>query len=273
MRPIALTIAGSDPSGGAGIQADLKTFCAHGVYGAAVLTALTAQNTQGVSGIHAIPAGFVADQLESVLSDISVAAAKTGMLTSADIIAAVVRRLHNKPLEHLVVDPVMVSKSGHHLLEPDAVKALKRELLPIATLVTPNLAEAEVLAEREVETREDMLAAARGICALGAPRVLVKGGHLAGGDLADLYWDGHRMRWFPRDRIDTPHTHGTGCSLSAAVTANLALGHPYPKAVELAGDWLHGAILAGFAVGAGISPPDYLWHMPPLPMENEAECS
>jgi hydroxymethylpyrimidine/phosphomethylpyrimidine kinase len=233
----ALTIAGSDSGGGAGIQADLKTFAALGVYGSSAITALTAQNTLGVQGVYPVDPEFVGQQIDSIMSDIGADAAKTGMLFSAEIIQVVAACARRWGIEKLVVDPVMVAKSGDRLLREDAIDALTRELLPLAYIITPNLGEASVLAGFEVQDKPAMEQAARAIHALGARIVVVKGGHLA--DCADdLVYDGAEMRWLPAEHIDTPHTHGTGCTFSAAIAAFLAKGHTPLEAIARAKDYL-----------------------------------
>lgn len=207
--PKALTIAGSDSGGGAGIQADLKTFAALGVYGASAITAITAQNTRGVTAIHEVPPDVVAAQIRAVLEDIGADAVKTGMLSSAPIIVAVAGELRRFGIWRLVVDPVMVAKSGHHLLRPEAVQALREDLLPLAYVVTPNLPEAEVLAGWKLEDDAAIREAARAIREMGARHVVIKGGHRAG-PAVDLWFDGRGFREFAAERVDTPHTHGTG---------------------------------------------------------------
>jgi hydroxymethylpyrimidine/phosphomethylpyrimidine kinase len=259
---IALTIAGSDSSGGAGIQADLKTFSAFGVYGASVVTALTAQNTLGVQGIHAVPPAFVAAQLESVLSDLKVGAVKTGMLADAQIVKAVARGLQATPSLPLVVDPVMVATSGDVLLKPEAVDAVRRELIPLAHLITPNLPEAAILlGSAEAETEAQMLDQARGLLALGCRAVLLKGGHATGEAAIDLLADPAGVERLALPRLDTPHTHGTGCTLSAAIAALLAQGEPLATAVRRAKTYVweglrHGR---GLGVGHGRGPLDHLF--------------
>jgi hydroxymethylpyrimidine/phosphomethylpyrimidine kinase len=249
--PKALTIAGSDSGGGAGIQADLKTFTAFHVFGSSVLTAITAQNSVGVQGVVNLPPEFVAQQLDSVLGDIGTDAAKTGMLSTAEIIRAVASKLRQYGVEKLVVDPVMIAKSGDPLLRADAREALIREILPLALVVTPNLHEAEVLAEIPVKDREGMEEAARRIHRLGARAVLVKGGHLKE-DALDLLFDGRAIIPFTAERIQTPHTHGTGCTYSAAIAAGLARGLPLTEAVGRAKEYVTRAIREGFAVGRGV---------------------
>ena len=218
--PVALTIAGSDPSGGAGIQADLKTFSALGVFGTSVLTALTAQNTQGVTGVHVVPSEFVTQQLETLIADVRLDAIKIGMLANAGIVGAVGDFLRGHPHEHVVLDPVMVATSGDRLLDDDAVRAV-RDLMPLASLITPNLAEAAALLNtRPARTVADMRLQAMALQELGAPRVLIKGGHLDAGPAAVDLWldvDGEALLHAPR--IDTVNTHGTGCTLSSALAA------------------------------------------------------
>lgn len=259
MRPVALTIAGSDPSGGAGIQADLKTFAAFGVYGAAAIAALTVQDTRGVRETHEVPADFVAHEVEAVLADLAPAAVKTGMLLTAAVVEAVAAKLRAHAVSRLVVDPAMISKSGARLLAEDAIPAMKRALLPLALLVTPNAAEAEALAGVPVRDRETMREAARRIAALGPRAVLVKGGHVdvEAGLAIDVLYDGRDFEEFRAPRADSRMTRGTGCTLSAAIAALLALGKPLPAAIAGAKDYLTRAIAAGFAPGEGHGVPDH----------------
>ena len=257
MTPIALTIAGSDSSAGAGIQADLKTFAALGVYGASVITALTAQNTQRVSAIHEVAADFVTAQIDAVFSDLAVAAVKIGMLARADIVKAVAAGLDRWNAGNVVLDPVMVASSGERLLAPDAIEALKRELLPRARLVTPNLAEAAVLLGTEIAADEDaMQAQAEGILALGANAVLIKGGHMPGAYSVDFLVDGPSITRYACKRIATRNDHGTGCTLSAAIAAGLAKGKDLAGAARLAREYLDNALAAAdrLAVGHGHGP-------------------
>lgn len=251
MIPKALTIAGSDSGGGAGIQADLKTFTAFGVFGMSVLTAITAQNSLGVQGVENLPPEFVARQLDSVLADFGTDAAKCGMLSTAGIIHAVAAKLREHRLEKLVVDPVMIAKSGDPLLQPDARAALVEEILPLALVVTPNLHEAAALAGIPVQEREAMEEAARRIHRMGPRYVLVKGGHLKG-DAVDVLWDGRAFTAFTAPRIDSPNTHGTGCTYSAAIAAGLAKGQPLAEAVSSAKAFVTKAIREGFAPGRGV---------------------
>jgi hydroxymethylpyrimidine/phosphomethylpyrimidine kinase len=249
--PRALTIAGSDSGGGAGIQADLKTFSAFRVFGMSAITAVTAQNSTGVQAVENLPPAFVAAQLRSVLKDFGADAAKCGMLSTAAIIEAVAGALREHPVPNLVVDPVMVAKSGDPLLQPDARKALVERILPLALVVTPNLHEAEALAGQPVRDRAGMEAAARRIHAMGPRHVLVKGGHLPG-EAVDLLWDGQGMTAFTAPRIESPNTHGTGCTLSAAIAAGLALGQPLGEAVGRAKAYVTRAIREGFQAGHGV---------------------
>jgi len=248
--PRALTVAGSDSGGGAGIQADLKTFSAYRVFGMSVLTAITAQNSVGVQGVVTLPPAFVAVQLESVLSDFGADAAKCGMLATAGIVRAVAAKLKEHRVEKLVVDPLMIATSGDPLLEPDAREALIGEILPLALVVTPNLHEAGALAEMAVTTRDDMEEAARRIAKLGPRHVLVKGGHLTG-EAVDLLFNGREFTAFSAPRIDSANTHGTGCTFSAAIAAGLARGRPLPEAVRDAKAYVTRAIREGFAPGKG----------------------
>ena len=251
--PKAMTIAGSDSGGGAGIQADLKTFAALGVYGTSVVTAVTAQNTRGVFAVAEVPEEVIALQIDVVLEDIGAAAVKTGMLSSASIVRTVADRLEAWGVANLVVDPVMVAKGGHPLLQESAVAALKEYLLPLAAVVTPNIPEAEILAGTSISSLEAAREAARAIAALGPRIVVVKGGHLAG-DATDLVFDGEGYAELRAERIDTRNTHGTGCTFSAAVAALLASGLPPGEAIGEAKRWLTAAIRLGYAIGAGHSP-------------------
>ena len=260
--PNVLSIAGSDPSGGAGIQADLKTFAAHGTYGMAAITALTAQNTREVTGIELVPAAFVASQVDAVFADVRVDAVKIGMLATSEIILAVADALERHRPPRVVLDPVMVSKSGARLLQEDAVAALRDRLLPLADLITPNLPEAaDLLGEPEADSRDAMPDLAGRLAALGPRAVLLKGGHLRAEQSPDyLAAPGEGglpgSHWLEGGRVPTRNTHGTGCTLSSAIAARLALGHDMPKAVRGAKDWLTGAIAAADAldVGSGSGP-------------------
>ena len=257
--PRALTIAGSDSGGGAGIQADLKTFSALGIFGMSALTAVTIQNTLGVQGYEELSPPTVAGQIRAVVSDIGVDAAKTGMLASAGIIGAVADALADLSVANLVVDPVFVSKHGHPLLAPEGVQALREAILPLATLVTPNLPEAAGLTGLEVATRAQMEGSASAILSLGPRAVLVKGGHLEDGPAADLYMDAGRTEWLESERIETTHTHGTGCVLSAAITARLAFGDDLLDAVRAGKDFVTAAIRHSLGIGRGIGPVNPLW--------------
>lgn len=247
-----LTIAGSDCSGGAGIQADLKTVAALGLYGMSVITALTAQNTTGVYGIMDASPEFVEQQLDCVFEDIPPDAVKIGMVSSPDIIHAIARKLRQYNPKAIVTDPVMVSTSGSRLLRPEAEQALVEELFPGA-VVTPNLFEAQVLAEMEIRTKEDMLTAAQKIMQTGCKAVLLKGGHLEG-TADDLLYCCDDFHWFTAERVNNPNTHGTGCTLSSAIACGLALGKPLEQAVEEAKQYLTGALKAGLDLGRGSGP-------------------
>ncbi len=252
--PVALTIAGSDSGGGAGIQADLKTFAALGVYGTSALTAITAQNTLGVTEIVELPPALVAAQIEAVMSDIGAAAAKTGMLSSAEIIEVVVKAIAHFNIRNLVVDPVMVAKGGARLLRDDAVDALRRRLLPLAAVVTPNLPEAEVLLGRPIRTLDERRQAARDLVALGARAAVVKGGHTDERLSIDHYFDGTDLVELQSPRIVTPNTHGSGCVFSAAIAADLAKGSDSLAAVHIAKEFITGAIERSLEVGRGHGP-------------------
>ena len=255
----ALTIAGSDSGGGAGIQADLKTFSALGVYGMSAITAVTVQNTKGVTGYEELSPEAVGDQIRAVVGDIGAGAAKTGMLASAAIVDAVADAVAETGLGNLVVDPVFVSKHGHPLLQEDAVAALRDRLVPLATIVTPNLHEAGGLAGFRVASREDMERAAAAILNLGPRAVLVKGGHLEGEAAPDLYAEDGGMEWLEGERVDTPHTHGTGCVLSAAITAFLARGEELLEATRRGKAFVTEAIRHSLAIGQGVGPANPLW--------------
>jgi hydroxymethylpyrimidine/phosphomethylpyrimidine kinase len=258
--PVALTIAGTDSGGGAGIAADLRTFAAHGVMGTLAVTAVTAQNTVGVQSVQTLPAAMVVAQIESVMSDLHPAAAKTGMLATPDIVKAVIARLHDGALPPLVVDPVLVASSGDPLFEGHAVRDAYLELVAGATVATPNLLEASLLVGRQLEDLEAMEAAARQLQALGPALVVVKGGHLRLGDEAvDVAFDGHAVTLLRAPWLETRNVHGTGCSFAAAIAANLALGfEPVPAALA-AKAYVHRAIArsAGWELGAGHGPIDH----------------
>ena len=249
----ALTIAGSDSSGGAGIQADLKTMTAHGVYGMTAITALTAQNTTGVTDILAVPPAFLAAQLDAVFTDIPPDAVKIGMVADAALIRVIAEKLEEYHAQNVVLDPVMVATSGARLISEDAVEALVSLLLPRATIITPNIPEAEVLADLSITDREGMTAAAACIYERAHAAVLIKGGHSVA-DATDLLVDGAGARWFEGRRIATTNTHGTGCTLSSAIAANLARGMTLDIAVERAKAYISGALAAGLDLGAGSGP-------------------
>jgi len=251
--PVALTIAGSDSGGGAGIQADLKTFAALGVHGTSAVTAVTAQNTTGVTGILELPPSLIRQQIDAVAGDIGIQAAKTGMLSSAEIIAAVAEAIEQHGIEHLVVDPVMVAKGGARLLRDDAVEALRRRLVPLASVLTPNLPEAGVLLGHTVATLDERRQAARDLVAMGAHAAVVKGGH-AGGDATDVFFDGTRLVELEGARIATPNTHGSGCVFSAAITALLARGADPLDAVREAKEFVTSAIANALEIGHGHGP-------------------
>ncbi len=251
--PKAMTIAGSDSGGGAGIQADLKTFSALGVYGSSTLTAITAQNTVGVTAVHEIPIDIIIAQIDAVLSDIGADAVKTGMLASSAIVETVAEEMERHRVSRLVVDPVMVAKSGDRLLREDAVEALRTRLIPLAAVVTPNIPEAEALTGLKIENDEDVRRAAEAIVQLGARAVVVKGGHREG-PATDLFYDGARFQEFSAPRIDTVNTHGTGCTFASAVAAGLAKGLGVVESVELAKDYVTEAIRRSFPVGRGHGP-------------------
>lgn len=249
----ALTIAGSDSGGGAGIQADLKTFAALGVFGTSALTAITAQNTLGVTAVHEIPPEIVAAQIDAVLTDVGADAVKTGMISSSEIIRVVAAKVREHGISTLVVDPVMVATSGDRLLREDAVDALRTDLLPLATVATPNLPEAAVLIGREVSSLEGMREAARAIVDLGVRSVVVKGGHLDG-DAVDVFYDGTTFTELPARRIATTSTHGTGCTLASAIAALLARGEPLDSAISNAKVYVTAAIERAYPIGQGHGP-------------------
>ncbi len=268
-RPCALTIAGSDSSAGAGIQADLKTFAALGVYGLSAITAITAQNTQGVQAAYELPTDLIEAQIDAVLEDIGAAAAKTGMLSSAAIIECVARCAAKWRLR-LVVDPVMVAKSGDRLLRPEAVDALRERLLPLAEVVTPNLGEAEVLTGIQIKTQAEMRSAAGRIRELGPRYVVVKGGHLVG-EPTDILYDGARFYELPGERIETRHTHGTGCTFSAAIASYLARGLETPEAVAAAKRYITEAIRHAPGIGHGHGPTGHFWRWEQLEQQEEEQ--
>lgn len=255
-----LTIAGSDSGGGAGIQADLKTFSALGCYGMSVITALTAQNTVGLKSVFDVSAAFISEQLDAVLDDIGVDAVKIGMLHRPDVIRVIAERLRSHAVRIVVVDPVMISKSGHALLQPDAVSALKEEIIPLATILTPNLPEAEVLLRRKIKSSPEMEMAAHDLANMGAQGVLLKGGHSESSKSDDFIWfkgdSSFQRHWLRAARVDTQNTHGTGCTLSSAIAALLARGFTTLEAVQRAKIYLTRAISAGaeYRLGHGHGP-------------------
>ncbi len=257
--PVAMTIAGTDSGGGAGVAADLKTFEAHGVWGTCAVVAVTAQNTVGVQAIETLPAALVRQQVLAVASDIGVDAAKTGMLVSAELVRAVAAVVAEAGIRRLVVDPVLVSKHGDTLLADDAMVALRDELLPLAAVVTPNIPEAAALSGIEITDRETMAEAARLLARTGAGTVLVKGGHLGGDQSPDLVYANGEGTWLEGARIAGRHTHGTGCVLSAAITAELARGMDPPDACVAAKRFVERAIAAGVPLGRGIGPVNPGW--------------
>lgn len=259
----ALSIAGSDSGGGAGIQADLKAFHANGVFGMSVITAITAQNTQAVTAAEEVSLELVQAQLDAVFSDMPVGAIKTGMLASRPMIELVSTALTEHPHVPLVVDPVMISKSGFSLIADDAVVTLRERLLPLATVITPNAHEAARLLGSPVETREDAIAAAKALAALGPAAVLVKGGHVdeEGAIATDVLYDGAAVHIFEAPRVDTPHTHGTGCTTAAALAANLSKGLPLVEAVDRTKRYVHGAIAHGLPLGGGHGPTHHFWFL------------
>jgi hydroxymethylpyrimidine/phosphomethylpyrimidine kinase len=255
---IALTIAGSDSGGGAGIQADLKTFQQFGVFGTSVIVAVTAQNTRGVRAVHAVPEAMVAAQIDALAEDLPPAALKTGMLADAALVRLVAHAVRRHAWTPLVVDPVMVSTSGDRLLAGDAEAVLRDELLPLATVVTPNLDEAEILTGFPVRDVPAMEAAGRALLALGAGAALIKGGHMSGDELTDLLVTPAGIHRYDRPRVHTTSTHGTGCTLSAAITAGLALGRPLEQAVAGALDFVARAIATAPGLGAGHGPLNHM---------------
>ena len=259
--PTALTIAGSDSGGGAGVQADLKTFLACRVHGMSAITAVTVQNSLGVSGFYELPPNAVAEQIGSVATDIGVGAAKTGMLASAAIMQAVAETVRRLRVFPLVVDPVAASQHGDPLLRPDALAALKELIVPLATVVTPNLGEVALLTGIEVTGRDAMEDAARALHALGPDWVLVKGGHLPGVAALDLLFDGERFVELTSPRSDTAHTHGSGDTLAAAICAGLARGMPVEDAVRSGKRFISGAIEGSFPLGAGLGPVGHFWRV------------
>lgn len=253
-----LTIAGSDCSGGAGIQADLKTFSAHSVYGMSVITALTAQNTLGVQGVEGVSPAFVAQQMDSVFQDIPPDSVKIGMVSSVEIVRVIAEKLREYSPKNIVVDPVMVATSGAKLMSDGVISTLVEELFPLATVITPNIPEAEVLSGVEIRTRGDMLTAGALIQEKVSVAVLIKGGHLCycSDDLLHFNDINH---WFPMKRVENENTHGTGCTLSSAIACHLALGDPLIESIAKSKDYLTGALLDGLNLGAGAGPLNHAW--------------
>ena len=258
-----LTIAGSDSSGGAGIQADLKAMSANGVYGMSVVTSITAQNTKGVTAVHDLPISIIEQQFDAVFDDFEVAAVKTGMLSSAKIVEAVVRKLTQRTATNLVVDPVMVSKSGAALLQPEAVDKVKAALVPLALVVTPNIPEAERLSGLEIRTLAVARQAAKIIHKLGCRYVLIKGGHLLVERGTDLLYDGRFFNMYKGEFIETPHTHGTGCTYASAIAAQLARGKSVADSVQTAKTYVTEAIRHGLAIGHGKGPTNHFYFLDP----------
>ncbi|MGX8832642.1 bifunctional hydroxymethylpyrimidine kinase/phosphomethylpyrimidine kinase [Amedibacillus sp. YH-ame6] len=259
MRKV-LTIAGTDPTGGAGAQADLKTFMAHKVYGMSIITALVAQNTLGVRDIMNVTPKFLEEQFDCVFEDIEPDAIKIGMVSEPELIHKIVEKLQQYNAQNIVVDPVMVSTSGSRLLADRALRALKEELLPLAVIITPNIPEAEVLSDLSIHSKDDMISAAKVIATFFDGYILIKGGHFE--DRADdlLYHNGNAF-WLPSERIDNPNSHGTGCTLSSAIASNLALGYNVHKSVALAKGFIGGALRDGLDLGKGSGPLNHCWNM------------
>jgi len=258
-----LTIAGSDSGGGAGIQADIKAMSANGVFAMSVITAITAQNTEEVTEVFELPTSIIAAQLDAVFDDFEVAAVKTGMLSSTAIVETVAGMLKPQDVTNLVVDPVMISKSGHSLLKPDAIEAVKHRLFPLALLVTPNVREAQQLSGIEIKTLADARRAAKVIHGFGCKHVLIKGGHMLAERATDLLYDGRFFSVFKGTFIDTPHTHGTGCTFASAIAAHLARGKSVSDAVETAKNYLTEAIRNGLAIGHGQGPTNHFYFLNP----------
>ncbi|MBA5865174.1 MAG: bifunctional hydroxymethylpyrimidine kinase/phosphomethylpyrimidine kinase [Nitrospira sp. CR1.3] len=256
-----LTIAGSDSGGGAGIQADIKAMSANGVFAMSVITAITAQNTQEVTDVFELPPSIIAAQIDAVFDDFDVAAVKTGMLSSAAVVETVARLLKPQNIAHLVVDPVMISKSGHPLLKPDAIEVMKTHLFPLALLVTPNVHEAQQLSGIEIKSLADARRAAKVIQGFGCRHVLIKGGHLLAERATDLLYDGRFFNLFRGEFIETPHTHGTGCTFASAIAAHLARGKSLHDAVQTAKTYLTEAIRHSLAVGRGAGPTNHFYFL------------
>jgi len=258
---LVLTIVGSDSCGGAGIQADLEAMSANGVYGMSVITSVTAQNTKGVTAIHDLPISIIEQQLDAIFDDFELAAVKTGMLSSAEIVGAVSRKLRKANISNLVVDPVMVSKSGHSLLHPDSIEKVKTSLIPLALLVTPNIPEAEELSGLKIRTLAVARQAAKLIHKLGCKYVLIKGGHLLIEKGVDLLYDGQFFNMYKSKFFDTPHTHGTGCTYASTIAAHVARGKSVPDAVQVAKTYITEAIRHGLAIGHGKGPTNHFYFL------------
>ncbi|HSN05297.1 MAG TPA: bifunctional hydroxymethylpyrimidine kinase/phosphomethylpyrimidine kinase, partial [Nitrospira sp.] len=256
-----LTIAGSDSSGGAGIQGDLKAMSANGVFALSVITAVTAQNTEEVTDVFELPASIIAAQIDAVFDDFDIAAVKTGMLSSTAIVELVARMLAPQKIVNLVVDPVMLSKTGHALLKPDAIEALKKLLFPMALVVTPNIHEAQLLSGIAINNLSDARRAAKIIHSFGGKYVLIKGGHLPADRATDLLYDGRFFNIYKGEFIDTPHTHGTGCTFASALAAQLARGKTVPDAVQAAKTYLTEAIRHSLAIGHGTGPTNHFYFL------------
>lgn len=257
--PVALSIAGSDSSAGAGIQADLKTFQAHNVYGLSAITAVTAQNTQGVYAVQEVQPEIVREQILCLFNDIRIDAVKIGMVSSVGIIQAVAKALQEIKPNAVVLDPVMVSKSGHELLQPQARQALQQELFPLADLITPNLQEAELLLGERISSLQEMEEATRGLCSLGPRQVVLKGGHLQGKQAVDIYYDGQSLEYLQKEFIATRNTHGTGCTFSSAIAACLARGNSWLGAVQQAKEYVYQAIKYALPLGQGHGPTNHFF--------------
>jgi hydroxymethylpyrimidine/phosphomethylpyrimidine kinase len=256
-----LTIAGSDSGGGAGIQADLKAMSANGVFGMSVITAITAQNTRAVTAAYDLPLPIIEAQIDAIFDDFEVSAVKTGMLSSSGIVRAVAGRLRTLSVENLVVDPVMISKSGYDLLQPDAIASMKRDLIPLARVVTPNLPEAERLIGRSIRTADEARDAASAIHALGPQAVLIKGGHRLDEPATDVLFDGREFTILRGEYIETSNTHGTGCTYASAIAAKLALGNSLADAVRAAKTYITEAIRHSLAIGHGHGPTDHFYEL------------
>ena len=256
-----LTIAGSDSGGGAGVQADLKAMSANGTYAMSVITSITAQNTTGVTAIHDLPESIVEAQIDAIFVDFDVAAVKTGMLSSAALASLVSRKLQQYHVPWIVVDPVMVSKSGQDLLQADAIDAVKQALIPLASVITPNIHEAERLTGLTIRSLAEARQAAKALHQLGCQHVLLKGGHLLEQPATDLLYDGRFFRMYKGEWIDTPHTHGTGCTFASALSAHLALGKLLPDAVESAKQYVTEAIRHSLAIGQGRGPTNHFYFL------------